>query len=175
MSKITPRFIFVVSAILLAALSRVLPHFDNVTPIAAMALFGGACMNDKRFAFVVPILAMFISDCIIGFHSTMGFVYIAIIATTFLGTLLSSNIKFKSVATASVLSSFLFFVVTNFGHWASFMNFANGGAGLMQSYFDALPFFRNSLLGDLFYNAILFGSLYFAGIKFPKLAPVKVK
>ena len=58
----TPQFIFVTSAMLIGAVSRLLPHIDNFTPIAAMALFGGATIANKRLAFVIPLLAMIVSD-----------------------------------------------------------------------------------------------------------------
>ncbi len=79
------------SAILLAAVSRVFPHFNNFTPIAAMALFGGVYFSDKRLAFIVPLLAMILSDVILelttgwGFHNTIVYVYVAFIITSAIG------------------------------------------------------------------------------------------
>ena len=177
-SVFNSRFLFLTIAIVIAAISRLLPHPPNFTPIGGMALFSGACFINKRFAFIIPLLAMFLSDCIIGFHSTMGYVYISFIAITFIGIYIGNNAKPTSIVLASLISSILFFVVTNFGVWAA-GGFQMGLSGLAGTYLIAIPFysntifgsfFANTIIGDLFYCAILFGSLYFAKAKFPSLA-----
>lgn len=165
----TPRFLFVVSAIAIAALSRLVPHVDNVTPVFAIALFGGATLSDKRMAFIIPLLAMFISDCIIGFHSTLIYVYVSFVLISAIGLIIRSNVKPHTVVIASLVSSTLFFLISNFGYWAQ-INFAGGFAGLLKVYMDGLPFFRTPLLGDLVFNTVLFGGFYLASLKFPKLA-----
>lgn len=176
--SITPKFLFVTIAILIAAISRVLPHPPNFTPIAAMALFGGACLSNKKFAFIIPLLAMFISDCIIGFHNTMIYVYASFILITFIGNYIRSNSRAGNIILASLVSSILFFIITNFGVWAS-GGFELGMKGLINIYLIAIPFygnsmfgsfFANTIMGDLFYCGILFGSLYFAKSKFSALA-----
>jgi len=164
---VTPQFIFVSSAIFIAAMSRLLPHIDNFTPIAAMALFGGVYFSDKRLAFVIPLLAMFLSDAALqvlfgwGFHNTIIYVYAAFIITTIIGMVIKRNITITSVIAGSLISSILFFLITNFGYWAA-TGFQLGIAGLNNAYIAGLPFFRATMLGDLFYNAVLFGSFYFA-------------
>ncbi len=190
-SKIlTPKFIFVTMAILLAAISRLLPHPPNFTPIAAMALFGGAGMVNKKFAFIIPLLAMFISDCIIqlisgtGFHNTMFFVYACFALTVWLGFRLRENNTAGRTILLSVISACIFFIVTNLATW--WFEGTNGAplythdlSGLISCFVAAIPFYNNSvfgsfflntILGDLFYCGILFGSLYFAKSKFPALA-----
>ena len=185
-SKIfTPRFLFITMAILLAAISRMLPHPPNFTPIAAMALFGGACLANKKLAFIIPLLAMFISDCIYtqysataGFHNTMLYVYASFILITCIEYYMRSNIKTGNVVLASMISSILFFLITNFGVWAA-SGFAMGPGGLLITYTAGIPFYDNSIfssfflntvMGDLFYCGVLFGSLYFAKSRFPSLA-----
>ncbi|MBI4929559.1 MAG: hypothetical protein HY841_02265 [Bacteroidetes bacterium] len=184
-SKIfTPRFLFITIAILLAALSRVLPHPFNFTPIGAMALFGGACLSNKKLAFIIPLLAMFISDCILelffgyGFHNTIIYVYASFVLITFIGIYIRSNAKAGTIILASLISSVLFFVVTNFGVWQVAAPMQSGAAGLLSTYLIAIPFysndlfgsfFLNTIMGDLFFSGILFGSLYFAKAKFPAL------
>ncbi len=174
-SKIfTPRTIFITSAIVLAAISRLLPHIPNFTPIAAMALFGGAYFSDKRFAVIVPLIAMFLSDAALelitgwGFHNTMVYVYIGFILTSIIGMRVSRNVSIGSVAAGSILSSVLFFIITNFGFWAA-SGFQMGVAGLNASYIMGLPFFGPTLAGDLFFNSILFGSFYLVQLKYPVL------
>jgi hypothetical protein len=174
----SPQFIFVSSAIFIAAMSRLLPHIDNFTPIAAMALFGGVYFSDKRFAFAIPLLAMFISDVGLqllfgwGFHNTIVYVYAAFAITTIIGFVVKRNITITSVIASSLASSVLFFIITNFGYWAA-TGFPLGITGLNMAYIAGLPFFRATMLGDLFYNAVLFGSFYFAQYKFPTLANIK--
>ena len=182
-SIFTPRFIFITTAIVVAAISRLLPHVPNFTPIGAMALFGGACFSNKKFAFIIPLLAMFISDSIlqlvsgIGFHNTMIYVYASFVLITFIGIYIRNNTKAGNVIFASLISSVLFFVITNFGVWAA-SGYAMGINGLLNTYLIAIPFysnsifgsfFANSIIGDLFFSGILFGSLYFAKSKFPVL------
>ena len=183
--NITPQFLFLSITILLAAISRILPHPPNFTPIGAIALFGGACFAEKKYAFIIPLLAMLISDCIYvpyssstGFHNTMLYVYASFILITCIGIYIRANAKAGNIVVASVISSLLFFVITNFGVWAA-GGFQLGAAGLLNTYIIAIPFynhsitgsfFANTLAGDLFYCSILFGSYYFAKSKFPVLA-----
>jgi len=170
----TPRFIFITSAILLAALSRVFPHFNNFTPIAAMALFGGVYFSDKRLAFIVPLLAMILSDVILelttgwGFHNTIVYVYVAFIITSAIGLYVRKNTSVQTVLGASVLSSLLFFIITNFGVWAA-SGGIDGASGLATTYVLGVPFFSPTLLGDLFYNGILFGAFFLAQKRIPAL------
>jgi hypothetical protein len=165
------RFLFIASAIVLAAVSRLLPHLPDVSPVAAMALFGGACLSDKRIAFIVPLAAMLLSDAIIGFHSTMLYVYGGFVFTVLMGIYMRNAISLGSVLFGSLLSSVFFFLLSNFGVWVN-GNFAGGYAGLVNTYVLGVPFFRNTVFGDLFFNAVLFGGFYLAQIKFPKLAKI---
>lgn len=174
-SKIfTARFIFITSAILIAAMSRLFPHIPNFTPIAAMALFGGVYFADKRLAFIIPLIAMFLSDIAIelffgwGFHNTMVYVYAGFILTSIIGIIVRRNVTILSVGTGSIISSVLFFIITNFGVWAA-SGFQMGIAGLNTTYLMGIPFFAPTLLGDLFFNAILFGAFYLVQIKYPVL------
>ncbi len=161
------KFIFVSVVILLAALSRVLPHIPNFTPIAAMALFGAVNFSDKRLAFIIPMLAMILSDVAIefifgwGFHNTIVYVYASFILTSCIGLYVRKHNNLKTIVAGSLAASILFFGITNFGVWAA-NGFVGGSAGLAGVYTLGLPYFSYTLLGDLFYNAILFGSLYFA-------------
>ena len=139
------------------AMFRVLPHPLNVSPVAAMALFGGAYFADKRLALIIPFAALIASDLIIGFHNTMIFVYGGFALTVGIGMWIQKRIILTHVAAAAVGSSLLFFVITNFGAWMMNGMYPMTGAGLMQAYVAAIPFFQNSLLGDLFFVAVMFG------------------
>jgi hypothetical protein len=171
----TPRFLFLSMAIFIAAMSRLFPHIPNFTPIAAIALFGGVNFKSKPLAFLVPLIAMFISDCCLqlttgyGFHNTILFVYASFALTTLIGLYVGKNANLKTVFTASLISSVLFFIITNFGCWAS-GGFQEGATGLATTYIAGIPFFGPTLLGDLFFNGILFGSFYLAQRRLPALA-----
>ena len=150
--------IFPVILIFLAVLLRFLPHPVNVAPITAMALFGGVYFN-KKYALLVPLVVMFFSDLFLGFHNTMLFVYGSFLLAGVIGVILKRHNNFKWILGGTLLSSVLFFIITNFGVW--FMNmgnmYAKNLAGLAQCYVMAIPFFRNTVLGDLFYTVIMFG------------------
>lgn len=163
------RFLTVTAMIFAAALSRLMPHPWNVTPVAAMALFAGARFDRITTAFVVPLTALFISDLILGFHRTLPFVYLGFFITVLMGLTLRNRKHIGMMAAASAGSSFVFFLVTNFGYWLLTPAFSKNISGLAQCYIVAIPFFRNSLAGDLMYTGLLFGAFSLAEALMPSL------
>ena len=168
----TPRFLVVTLLILGAALMRLIPHLPNFTPVAAIALFGGAYMGRKLYAFLVPFAVLFISDLVLGFHNYMFAVYLSFAITVAIGILISKKTNVLSVIAGAVSSAVIFFILTNFAVWVLTPQYSKDFAGLINCYTMALPFFNNGLLGDLFYTTVLFGSFYFARLRFPSLAKV---
>ena len=152
---------------------RLVPHWPNFTPIAAIALFGGAYINRKDLAILIPLVALFLSDLILGLHAFLIPVYASFALTVGLGMLLRKKISGPTVILASLVSSLLFFVITNFAVWAIGLNYAKDFSGLVQCYTMALPFFLNGTVGDLFYTGILFGGFAFAQQRFPELLRVR--
>jgi hypothetical protein len=151
-----------VSVIIFAlALFRLLPHWPNVSPVAAMALFGGAYFADKRLALIVPFVALLLSDLILGLHDTMIFVYAGFALTVAIGLLLKNRVTITNTAFAAIAASVIFFLLTNFGVWMTSALYAKSAAGLMQAYVAGIPFFQNSLLGNLVYSAVIFGGYAF--------------
>jgi hypothetical protein len=171
------KLLIIAAIIAVAALFRFLPHPPNFVPLTAIALFAGAYITDKRLAFLIPIGALFISDVIIGFHSTMIFVYASLIAMVGIGMLLQNRKRVAPIAIATLAGSILFFVVTNFGVWAMTTMYPKTIEGLMSCYVAAIPFFRNALAGDIVYVTLLFGSFALAQRWVPALqsreVPVK--
>jgi hypothetical protein len=157
--------------IFVAALTRLLPHPANFTPIAAIALFGGAHFGSARSALAVALGAMLVSDAGLellsgrGFHDQMLWVYGSFAATVWLGGFLRSRRRVVPVMTASLVASMLFFLVTNFGVWAAGTLYPRTIAGLAACFVAALPFFGRTLLGDLLYAGLLFGSFAWAGAR----------
>ena len=143
--------------ILIAATLRLVPHPPNFAPIAAMALFGGVYLN-RGYALAVPIIALFISDLVIGFYSpvVMVSVYGSFILTGLIGLWLRRRKSPRNVILAALGSSVLFFIVTNFAVWLGGW-YPRNAAGLLDCYTLALPFFRNTIAGDLFYTGAFFG------------------
>jgi hypothetical protein len=152
------RFAYLAVMVFAAALSRLLPHPANVTPVTAIALFG-AVYFDRKLAFVLPLAAMLLSDAVIGFHSGMIWVYGSFVAITFIGLWLREHRGVAQTAGATIAGSVLFYLVTNFGAWLGELAlYPRTLAGLVECYVAAIPFFRNSLAGDLGYVTLLFGA-----------------
>lgn len=159
-----------------AAAARLLPHMPNFTPIGAMALFGGTYIANKRWAIVAPLCAMLLSDVALqlrdgnGFHSSMPFVYAAFIIIAMIGFLVRKSVQRPTIMVASLVGSIIFFLITNFGTWLTQDLYEHTFSGLMNCYIMAVPFFRGTVMGDLFYNLLLFGSFALIKWRFPKLA-----
>lgn len=147
--------------IILAVSSRLVPHPANFAPVAAVALFAGAILP-LRWALTLPVGAMLISDFIIGFHSLIYLTYACFILIVLLGRHVIKKIKPTTVIGASIAGSVLFYLITNFGVWAEGRMYPMTLVGLIECYYMALPFFRNTLLGDLFYSGMLFGVYSYA-------------
>ena len=145
--------VFLVSLIFFAIMSRFLPHPPNFTPIAAIALLSSKGFTNRWIVFLIPIVSLFISDLFIGLHATIPFVYISFILIALLGMYVK-KINIVSV----LLSSTIFFLVSNFGVWLLFYPIST--EGLFQCYTLALPFFLNTVLGDLVYGALLIYPFY---------------
>ena len=167
---INPRLLVITVMVLAGAIMRLLPHYPNFTPIAAMALFGGAYFTNKKLAFIIPFAAMIISDLILGFHSTMPAVYLSFALIVMIGFYLRQTKNVLNIALASLSSSILFFVITNFAVWISGGMYPLNSLGLAECFTAAIPFFQYNILGDLLYTGIFFSVFELARMKFPVLA-----
>lgn len=159
--------------IFIAAILRLVPHIPNVAPIAAMALFGGAYLN-KKYALIVPIFAMVISDIFLGFSASTPMVYVSFLITGLIGLWLKNHKNPRSIISASLFSSFIFFVLTNFNFWYATPIYPKTFSGMIEAYVMAIPFFRNTILGDLFYTGVFFGG-YEMVLKLTKSTSLAVK
>lgn len=141
-----------------AALTRLMPHPPNFTAIGALALFGGACFKNPLAAYLVPLAAMLLSDAVIGFHRGMPVIYLCFLLTTLLGRRMRGGRSIGMVARMSLLSSVMFFVISNFAVWAGGTMYPHTAEGLVLCYAAAIPFFGNTLAGTMIYSAALFGA-----------------
>jgi hypothetical protein len=163
------RLIALLAAIAAAAALRLVPHPPNFSPIDAMALFSGAYVGRRLLAFAAPLAALLLSDLVLGFYPCMLFQYAAVILIVLLSMLALSRVTVLRLAAAAIASSVLFFAISNFGVWAVSGMYPHTPAGLGACYFAAIPFFQNTIAGDLFYAALLFGGFALAEHFVPRL------
>lgn len=166
-------FIFLVVA---GALYRLIPgRMPGFFPQLAMAIFGGAVIKDKKWAFAVPLFSMVLSDLLFevlnrtgivhnmpGFYPGQWINYILLSSAVFLGMMMK-RISVMNVAASAVAAPVLYFLLSNFATWAGSGGYARPltGAGLFQCYVDGLPFFPGTLLGTVTFSALFFGGYYF--------------
>lgn len=145
--------------------SRLIPHPINFAPIGALGLFSGAYITNKR-TWLIPVLALFISDLFIGFYSpiVMLSVYVSFAISAVLGRYaLSSKRSVIRIGGAAVGSATILFVLSNFALWMTGLYYPLTIEGLTLCFIKAIPFYGYSLAGDLFYAAVLFST--YEGIK----------
>ena len=153
MMKTIITFLFISSIL---ALGRLIPHPPNFTPILATAIYTPYMVNNKWLAMLIPLSAMFIADIIIGFHPYMLWVYGAIGISTLLSYWsMQFNKKYIQLGAMAIVSSVLFFIITNFGVWTIWDYYPKTINGLLLCYTMAIPFFQNTLLGTIIYTAII--------------------
>jgi len=150
--------VWITGVIILLAMFRLVPHPPNVTPIAAMALFSGAVFANRVLAYLVPLAAMWLSDLVLGLHTTILYVYAGVAITVLIGSTLQ-NITIFRVGTVAVLASIVFYLLTNFGAWLHHDMYPQNATGLLQAYVAGLPFLRNALLANLVFAYLVFYGL----------------
>ena len=141
---------------IIGIVSRLVPHLPNATAVGAIALFSCAKLGLKK-AFTITLVTMLVSDVFRGLHTTMWATYGALFVTIVLGNSLLKKQSILTVSAVTLLSSFLFYLITNFAVWMSpqFM-YPKTMSGLVECYVMGLPFFKNTLLGDFTYSGIFF-------------------
>lgn len=165
------RFVVLALIVLGVALLRVLlKDLPNVSPLAAIALFGAVYFRNKAMALAVPLIALFITDLFLGFHGTMAFVYGSFVLIGILGLTLRDKIRLLPVTLTALGASTIFFIVTNFGVWLGTTYYPKTLAGLASCYTAGIPFFHLTILGDLFFVGVLFGGFALLKQRFPVLA-----
>ena len=171
--KVQGNITLIIAMIFVAIMSRLIPHYPNFTAVGAVALFGGAYLS-KKWAFVIPLLALFISDLLLNnlmyaqyydgfamFTSGAIWTYAAFALVIGVGITVLSKVSGTRFLGASVIAAVLFFVVTNLGVWASSAMYAKDITGLIACFTAAVPFFWNTLMGNLLFGSVLFGAYEF--------------
>lgn len=172
-SKLTIQTGAVALIVLLAAFSRIVPHMPNFSPLGGIALFGAAHFSKKWLAFLIPFIAVWLSDLFLNnviygqyyseftwFYSGFYWQYGSFLLIALLGTFLFKKINAKRVMGGIAASSALFFLISNFGVWAGGTMYPPTLSGLMACYAAGLPFLQGTVAGDLVYTTSLFGGYY---------------
>ena len=165
-----PRTALVVAIVVAAAALRIAPHPMNFTPIGAVALFSGAYFTTKRAAIVVPLLSLVAGDIFVGFHRLIPYVYASFLVSVALGFWLRRKKSATRMGGATLAGAIQFFLLSNFALWVSGISrFSKDTDGLIACYVAGAPLFWNTLAGDAFYAALLFGGMALAEKRFPSL------
>lgn len=156
MEKLNPKTYTLIALIIAVSLYRIFPHPQNITPVMALALFAGTYFEKKWLAFAVPLIAMFLADLFLGLHNTIIFVYAAMAFAVVIGFYLHNRVSSLKVIGATIGSSLVFFLISNFGVWLVSGYYSKSWAGLIECYTMALPFLQRSMMGDLLFSGVLF-------------------
>ena len=175
--------------ILLAAFTRIMPHPPNFSPMAAIGLFGAAHFAKKWQAFFIPVIGIWISDLVINnyvysssssnfvwFYSGFYWQYISYILIIFTGLFIfNRGISLTKTAGGMISSSGIFFLVSNFGVWAGGTMYPKNFSGLITCYAAGVPFIHNTIISDLLFTTVLFGTYYLLQVEYSslKIKPLK--
>jgi len=178
--------IIVTGFIVFAALTRLLPHAYNFTPLGAIALFGAAYFPKKKWALIIPLAAFWMSDLLLNnitysafyngftwFTSDMLYTYGSIAMIVILGYYLLKKITMGRILTGALGASVIFFIVSNFGVWVSGTMYPLSFEGLIACYTAAIPFFHYTIAGNIVYSAVLFGAYEWVKANYPVLQTAK--
>lgn len=157
MSENKAKTIFFWALAVFSFFARLLPHAPNFAPVGALGILAGARLP-KKYALFLPLAVMLLADYYIGFYETkvMLAVYLSFLLYVVLGNVFGKGQKIGKLSLAALMGAVLFFLITNFAVWAFTPLYQKDLSGLLMSYTLALPFFKNTLLGDLFYTASFF-------------------
>ncbi len=167
--KVQGNTALIIAIVVIAIVSRIIPHYPNFTAMGAVALFGGAYLGRKA-AFLVPLAALFVSNLLLNnwiyaefvdgfqlFNVGSLWIYGAFVLITLLGMGILTKVNPGRFLGASVGAAVIFLLVTNFGVWMSSVAFPKTWTGLIACYTAAIPFFWNTLMGNLAFGAVMFG------------------
>jgi hypothetical protein len=182
--KMNLRFSVLLGIVTFATITRIvtpplLGHPSNFAPINALALFSGCYFGGRLIKYIIPLLSVWVGDLFIDYmymHKFMLFYngfywqYACYILMVVIGIMISGKVKPIRLLTASISSSVLFFVITNFGVWIGSGWYPHSSIGLAACYTAAIPFFSSTLLSDMAYSALFFGSFELAQSRIPQLS-----
>lgn len=181
--KINIQFWTITGIIVTVAIARLIPHLPNFTPVGALCLFGAAQFSNKKLAYLVPLLAILLSDILVNnilyaqyfdgftvFYNGFEWQYMSYILTVLVGGFIIKKVSTKSVLIGALAATIIFFIVSNLGVWASGTMYPMTATGLMACFTAAIPFLGGTFIGNAVYSAILFGGYALAQKRIPALA-----
>ena len=140
------------AVIFLLAVSRLIPHPPNFTPILGMAVFSGAIINRRLIAYLIPLLAMLISDLYLGFHSGMPIIYFSLALCVLIGTFIEARVTILNFVLGISAGVIVFYLITNFAVWYGSGMYDYSFSGLITCYVMALPFLQNTIISSMIYG-----------------------
>ena len=146
-----------IAMVLVGAGARLLPHPWNFTPLMAIGLFAGSKAARASIGALATLLALLLSDAVLGFYSGFWYVYAAALVPVAIGRFMRERRGAGAIATAAAASSLSFFLITNFMVWATSAWYPHTLTGLSACYIAGLPFYQNQVMGDAFYTVAIFG------------------
>jgi hypothetical protein len=175
MMKHNNTIIAVILFMVVGAFARLIPHMPNFTPVESLTIFGAAYLSKKHWALILSVFLIYVSDFIINntiarsffpdvegivwFSSYMIYNFVAMALIVLVSSKIITKVNIKNVGVSVLLASIIFFIITNFGSWAGDKSvYSNDMSGLMASFTAGLPFFRNSLLSNVVFTTVIFGS-----------------
>ena len=181
--KFNPQTLVLIAIIFLASISRLIPHMPNFSPIGAISLFGAAFFKQKWKAFLIPVLSIWISDLFINniiyadYYPTFTWFYngyhwqvMSYGAIILFGLILFKNkLTILHLGLGGLGAGMLFFIISNFGVWINGLMYSKDLSGLLNCYIAGIPFFKGTILGNLFYIPIIFGTYTIVQKRFPIL------
>ena len=152
MILIKNQYYAIVFIILALAIARIIPHPPNFTPILGMAVFSGTFIGKKTFAYLIPIVAMFLSDLYLGFHSGMPIIYFSLALCVLIGTFIGARTTILIYALGISAGVIVFYLITNFTVWYGSGMYDYTFSGLITCYVMALPFLQNTIVSSMIYG-----------------------
>ena len=147
---------FPIILILILAMSRLIPHPPNFTPVISVAIMSGYLFRNIYLSFVVLITSMILADAFIGFYENMLFVYLSLLLIAYIFYKISGKINLKNLFIYGFFGSVIFYLISNFGVWYFGNLYEKNFNGLIECYFLAIPFFKNTILSTIFFTYITF-------------------
>ena len=153
---VTKKDFFPIILILILAMSRLIPHPPNFTPVISVAIMSGYLFRNIYLSFVVLITSMILADAFIGFYENMLFVYLSLLLIAYIFYKISGKINLKNLFIYGFFGSVIFYLISNFGVWYFGNLYEKNFNGLIECYFLAIPFFKNTVLSTIFFTYITF-------------------
>lgn len=160
MNRLSKTSILTCTYTIASALYRLLPHWPNIAPFTALAFWTGNTKT-SRWSLAIPLIPLACTDLFLGWHATIPFVYGSLILIGLLGRSLHTKKPLIVLAT-TLISSLIFFIITNFGAWLTSGLYPHTSNGLITAFTLAIPFYQNAIIGDLAFSLIFFGAMQFS-------------